>query len=231
MNRFNAFESLESRMMMSITPGSATVVINPNVPASPTALTAAVSGHSVKLQWTDNSNNETGFDIERYSNNTLVDLGTVSANTTTFTDASAPVGLDWYVVRSFNTAGHGEGAYTSVTIKAETPVVTVIAPNKISIYAASNTQLNMGWQGDAGATGGYTIQRSANGSTGWTTVGTTAAGTRYFDDKNLSAKTKYFYRIIANGTGGATATSTVFYGLTKASTSGDTTPTTTKTHK
>ena len=214
--------------MMSITPGSATEVVNPNVPAAPTALMASVAGQCVKLQWTETATNQTGFDIERYANKTLVDLGTVSAATTTFTDPSAPVGLDYYVVRSFNTAGHGEGAYTSVTIKSQTPIITVIAPNKFSIYAASTTQLNMGWSGDAGATGRYTIQRSADGSTGWTTVGTTPAGTRYFHDTNLTAKTKYFYRVIANGTGGATATSTVFYGLTKATTSGDMTTTTTK---
>ena len=39
--------------------------INPTAPSAPTNLTAIADNYSVTLSWTDNSNNETGFIIER----------------------------------------------------------------------------------------------------------------------------------------------------------------------
>jgi hypothetical protein len=225
MNRFNAFESLESRVFLSGTPtGELHQAVNTSeiavvmVPTAPSRLTDTVKGQSVTLKWTDNSINETGFDIQRYVGNTLTDLAQVGANVTTFTDSTAPVGNVFYLVRAFNSAGQSEGTNVVAMTIAPVPVITVIAPKKLGISAVSTTQLSLNWQGDAGATSGYTIQRSTDGKTGWTTVGTTAAGARTFVDSKLTAKTKYFYRIVALGGDGASATSSVIDGLTKATT-------------
>jgi Zn-dependent metalloprotease len=58
-----------------------------DLPSPPSNLVAtAASGTSVNLTWTDNSNNETGFVIERSVNSrgNFVPVGTVGANVTTF---------------------------------------------------------------------------------------------------------------------------------------------------
>jgi len=60
------------------------------------------------------------------------------------------------------------------------------------------SDISLGWTVSGGATS-YKVQRSADGSTGWTQVGTST--TTAFTDSGLSASTTYFYRVLAsNGT-------------------------------
>lgn len=68
-------------------------------------------------------------------------------------------------------------------------------PAGLSATPVSPSQINLSWNAAAGATG-YTVERSPNGSTSWTTVGT-PTGTS-FQDSSLSPLTTYYYRIRAN---------------------------------
>src|SRR4029077_15043161 len=65
---------------------SATTQATQTVPAAPSNLTAtAVSTSQVNLSWTDNSNNETGFKIERCQGNlctNFVEIAQVGVNVT-----------------------------------------------------------------------------------------------------------------------------------------------------
>src|SRR4029077_20145548 len=59
-------------------------------------------------------------------------------------------------------------------------------------------QVSLSWTGSSG-TAFYRIQRSLDGSTGWTQAGTSSATA--FTDSGLSPSTTYFYRVLAsNGT-------------------------------
>jgi len=62
---------------------------------------------SLNLSWTDRSDNENGFAIERMApGGILAQIATVGANITTYTDANLPSGLNYcYIVRAFNAAG------------------------------------------------------------------------------------------------------------------------------
>ncbi|MBI3850000.1 MAG: S8 family serine peptidase [Verrucomicrobia bacterium] len=102
-------------------------VTTPNVglPAAPASLTASAQtpakGGGVALAWTDKSNNEGGFQVERKtgSTGTWQPLTTLSANTTKFTDLTTVSRTSYsYRVRGFNIAG--SSAYSnqvSVTAK------------------------------------------------------------------------------------------------------------------
>ena len=84
---------------------SATTLPASSTPAAPTNLTAtATSPTRVVLNWTDNSNNESGFKIERSTN--LVkwtQLGSVGANVTTFADTKVKKSTAYiYRVRAYN---------------------------------------------------------------------------------------------------------------------------------
>src|SRR4051812_30177357 len=61
----------------------------------------------VQLTWDDNSNDETGFRIERAdSSNVFSAIGTVGSNVTLYYDAAAQTGtLYHYRVAAFNAAG------------------------------------------------------------------------------------------------------------------------------
>ena len=77
------------------------------LPAAPTNLTADVAKHDeVNLSWKDNSNNETGFQIERSSNGTAFDvLATAPANTTKYKDRKGAREAHYYRVAARNNLG------------------------------------------------------------------------------------------------------------------------------
>ena len=96
-----------------VTPGAPfNIAVSP--PAAPTALAAtAASAIQIDLAWTDNSDNETGFEIERSTTGiggTYGPLHTTSANATAYSDS----GLDpetEYCYRARATNAAGESAY------------------------------------------------------------------------------------------------------------------------
>jgi C1A family cysteine protease len=80
-------------------------VVDPDVLNAPSALTASVNKTLVTLKWTDNSNNESGFYIERGTKNKNIynytRIGTVVTNITIFDDTPGS-GTFYYRVQAFN---------------------------------------------------------------------------------------------------------------------------------
>ncbi|HEX8093980.1 MAG TPA: hypothetical protein VF542_09140, partial [Jatrophihabitans sp.] len=72
----------------------------PPTPAAPTNLSApSVLQTSVTLQWTDNASNETGYQIRRVVSGTTTSYFSAAANSTSFTDTTAPAAryIEYYV--------------------------------------------------------------------------------------------------------------------------------------
>jgi hypothetical protein len=113
---------------------SATTLTAPTLPAAPTSLTAvAASATRVTLTWTDNSNNENGFQVWRTSNNgrSWVNIANVGANATSYSDNGVNARKTYsYRVRAFNDAGNS--AYTNIAT-----VTTPRAGNGISAQLAT----------------------------------------------------------------------------------------------
>src|SRR5439155_1239924 len=100
-------------------PGTAT----PHELAAPTNLVATtVSASEIDLAWTDNSDNEDGFRIERCSGagcTNFFEIATVGANVTTYHNTSLLAATSYsYRVRAYN--GAGPSAYSN-TATATTP--------------------------------------------------------------------------------------------------------------
>ena len=76
----------------------------------------SVSCDSKVLTWQDNSDNETGFSIERSGDNYIFsEIDTVTAGEVTYTDATAdPMTSYFYRIRGFNASGYS--AYSNVVI-------------------------------------------------------------------------------------------------------------------
>jgi hypothetical protein len=111
--------------------GTATIKFG-TVPAAPSNLTGQVlSSGQVSLAWRDNSNNETGFLIERSTDGiNWVQVATVGAGTQKYTDTSAAAGQTYsYCVCAYNTFG----------TSANTNVVKVTTPGGSSGAAAGTT--------------------------------------------------------------------------------------------
>jgi hypothetical protein len=107
---YSAYSNAASVTTLSIT-----------IPAAPSNLSATASNATtVAITWKDNSNNETGFSLERKTGaaGTYAQIaGSIPANTTSYTDNGLTAGtLYYYRARSFNTAGYSSYSNeTSVT--------------------------------------------------------------------------------------------------------------------
>jgi len=82
-------------------------------PAAPSNLSATAAGClDINLSWIDNSNNETGFKIERSVDNvTFNQIATTSANITTYTSHQVSAGLRYFRVRAYN--ANGDSPYSN----------------------------------------------------------------------------------------------------------------------
>jgi serine protease len=84
--------------------------------AAPSGLTAtAESSSQINLSWTDNSNNEDGFKIERSptGSSSWVQIATVGANVLTYSNTGLSANTTYYYrVRAYNTAGNSSYSNT-----------------------------------------------------------------------------------------------------------------------
>ena len=143
-------------------------------PAAPTKLTATGSAPSsnpptVSLTWRDNSDNETGFTIQRATNsgftNGLTTI-TVGANVTTYTDTAVLANtMYYYRVQAFNDID--SSAYSNVD-NVTTALVVPAAPT-IGTAAAGNAQATVSFTAPASDGGSaitsYTVTSSPGGIT------------------------------------------------------------------
>src|SRR5690606_29048847 len=97
-----------------------------NPPASPSGLAAtAVSSSRIDLAWSDNSDDESGFRIERSTNGSdWSQIATVGANVKSYSATGLSASTTYYFrVRAYNAAGHS--GYSNVsTATTEDPTQT-----------------------------------------------------------------------------------------------------------
>ena len=97
-----------------------------NSPTPPTNLsTNVVSDNQINLNWTDNSNNEDGFRIERETNHNgnWEQIGTVGSNVKSYEDNGLSSGTPYcYRVRAYNSAGNS--GYSNTACNTTTTAVT-----------------------------------------------------------------------------------------------------------
>lgn len=125
-----------------------------------------------KLSWT-NVSGETGYIIQR-SNNGLafIQIGTKAADETTFNDANAACGQNYYRVQSV----------TGATVSLSSNVIQVtnracpLAPTHLTLSRASSSEFLLRWKDNASDETGYSIERAVGLL--YEVVGTSAMNTR-----------------------------------------------------
>lgn len=123
--------SAYSNIAAGTTPFDSILFFTPNAPSGLTA--TAFGSRFVRLQWNDNSGNETGFKIERRAGSDTIPwtlLATLSSNRNNFGDSSVTPNTTYsYRVLAFN--GVGSSAYSNVATVRTTSanVLNPVAPN------------------------------------------------------------------------------------------------------
>jgi hypothetical protein len=175
-------------------------------PGTPASLQAtAASGNRVNLNWTDNSNNELGFALERSSDGVNFYLAdTVGAGDVDYSDLTVQPGNNYfYRVYSYNPGGGSEYANT---VSVTTPAVTLPnAPSSLKATALSLGRVSLSWKDNSNNEDGFQIERRT-GSTGtWQLIATVTANTKSYTDTSTARRTTYNYRVRAFNAAGSSA--------------------------
>ena len=212
-------------------PPSNIVTVTVAVPAAPSNLAATASALSttpptVSLTWIDNSNNETGFTIQRAANVTFtvgLTTATVGPNITSYRDTtvSATPTTYFYRVRASNVVGNSAWSNTvTVTDPGQLPM----APTNLTFASSTRNSATLAWTDNAANEQGFHLQRSTAGAAGpWVLVATVPANTAAnpattgpvtYTNTGLARNTTYWYQIQAYNASGASAFSNVVSGKT-----------------
>ena len=167
---------------------------------APTNLVAtAVSQTQINLSWTDNSSDETNFRVERSPNGTSgwTEIATVAANTTTYNNIGLTCGTPYYYrVRAYRSSDTFYSGYSNNS-NTTTQACTLAAPSNLTAIAVSQTQINLSWTDNSSDETNFRVERSPNGTSGWTEIATVAANTTTYNNTGLTCGTPYYYRVRA----------------------------------
>jgi hypothetical protein len=163
------------------------------LPTAPTGLSATpVSGSEIDLRWTDNSNNESAFLIERSTDNlSFSQIASLPAGSTFY--ASQGLGVDqtyFYRVRAQSVLGPSQYSNTASATTLEPPV----APSGLNATAVSISQINLSWTDNSTNEAGFYLERAIDGKP-FARVATLAANVTSYADTKLVKGTKYNYRV------------------------------------
>ncbi len=197
---------------MTVKSTSATVGTNP--PAAPTTLTAALqAGPRVALTWRDNAANETGFVVQRSSDNgaTFTEVGTTpakagSGSNVTYTDSTVSLGTTY----QYRVASVGAGGVSGWSNVVPITVAVPVAPTRVlgsAVRSGAGERATISW-GDLTNESGYTVQWSSSST--FATVagsGTTAANVTTFTTGTI-ARQAWYFRVVASNALGSSPPST-----------------------
>lgn len=190
----------------------------PTPPAAPSGLTAvAVSTSQINLAWTDNSTDETNFQIERKLTvgGTFALVATVGAGIIVYSDGGLTPSTSYtYRVRAINAGGNSAYSNEAVAVTQATPPPPVpAAPSNLTATNPSQTALQILWQDNSTNETGFSLERAVGNGT-FAVIQTTVANVTSYLDNVLTPDTLYRYRIRAFNAAGNSAYSNIATGTT-----------------
>jgi hypothetical protein len=127
--------------LANLVPGLGSVTSAPRPPNAPSALSVASLGYtSLRLTWQDNSDNETGFVVERSDDggSSYSPVHTTAANTTTWDDTGLVEGTAyWYRVLARNDVG--DSAYCAAASGTTDDLTTQVRRNPPAAETSART--------------------------------------------------------------------------------------------
>ncbi len=179
---------------------------------APTNLSATLeNAASVRLTWTDNSDNEDEFIVERsIPGGTWNYVGAISLNATYYFDNSVAENTTYrYRVAA------AKGVYKSDfsnEVQITIPRVPQIpaAPTDLKAESVSASAVKLIWQDHANNELGFRIERRGGAQLEWKEIAVTSSDVVRFEDKTVAPSTVYDYRVRAYNNDGESDYCSVF---------------------
>jgi fibronectin type 3 domain-containing protein len=191
-------------------PSAETAATTPGIPVTPpSGLTArALSGREIALSWSDTSDNETAFEIERKTTGKFALVLTVGAGVTGTTDRDLePETTYRYRVRA--RAADGVSGYSNQA-QARTQRAAPGTPQSVRAKAQSGLRIRVTWKPGSGRASSFRIVRQEGGGA-FREIASLPGKTTLYLDRRLKAGKSYGYRVRAVnpiGSSGFSATAT-----------------------
>jgi len=178
------------------------------VPGAPTNLVAeATSASRVDLSWQDNSDNESGFRIERLTGTggSYDPVGEVGADVFFYSDLGLIGDTPYYYrVRAYGKGGNSP--YSNIAA-AKTPVLTPPnAPTNLGAEAMASGWIDLGWWDNSDIEAGFKVMRRAKDGI-FRQIANVEANVNQYSDIGLTESTEYYYQVLAYNDAGASGLS------------------------
>lgn len=196
-------DSAPSNVALATTPAA------PAVPTPPSNLSAvAISASQINLTWTDNSNDELQFKIERCTGagcTNFAQVWGVGTNLTSYGDSGLAAGVLYrYRVRAWNTGG--DSAFSNIAQASTLAPLPPAAPSGLQAFTISRTRIDLSWTNNTANQDGVSIERCQGSScVNFVQVGEVGGAWTSFVNTGLRRGTTYSYRVRSFNTGGASA--------------------------
>jgi hypothetical protein len=212
-----AYKAQEKSTSVSGTPGG-NMMIAPLAPSQVNA--TAASETQVDVTWLDNSDNETGFKIERSQSNAgpWQLAAQTSADVTSYNDTGLIAGSTYfYRVTATNAVGSSYPSAADTVTTMGTPSNTPSPPANLAATVASSSAINLTWSDNSSNESGFKVERAAADGV-YAQIGTTTANVVSYADSGLAAQTAYSYRVRAFNSVGDSGYSNVVSATTSVNT-------------
>lgn len=176
---------------------------------TPTATLTAVASAStrINLSWTDNSANETGWEIWRSSagaSGTFTLIASVGPNSTDYFDSGlAPSSTYCYQVRSFRKTGSRVNYDSFLGVACATTLPAPPAASNVDAGFGQNSWVLVTWTPPppSASPNAIVLQRAFGRDGAWATIANVNATTPSFTDFNVAIEQLYCYRVSTVYTG------------------------------
>jgi predicted phage tail protein len=172
-------------------------VLPPNPPENLTY--SDLTSRSVRLSWTDMSDDEKGFRLERSQSSQfdLVDAITLDPNVTDYQDIDLLPSTDYYY-RIVAVNENGDSDFSN-TVELHTPddVVVLPSPTALGLEETTTSSIRMSWQDNSDNEDGFNVEYSTDGGKTFAPVGTTPVDENFYTHTGLPPDTTYHYRVNA----------------------------------
>jgi hypothetical protein len=180
---------------------------NPNIPPPPAAATTLVGtlgpDDHVLLSWTDNSDNESSFELDRKTAaSSYSRLADVAPNVVTWDDGDTfPSATYTYRLRAVNAGG--TSAYTNeVTVGIPATLTGPVAPSDLQALAASPYSVTLGWTDNSDDETAFQVHRK-NAAGVFQVVANLGADVVQYTGTALAPDASYDYKVRAVNANGA----------------------------